>query len=177
MLTFFVVHLSFFIIFVGMIQCSFSPIEDQEIEVLVLGSFPSVKSLQDQEYYAFPRNRFWQVVAGLTQSALLTDYTQKKAHLLRNHIGVWDVAHQAVRKGSADVNIREVVPHPIEAFLREHPKVRLIAFNGRKSEELFYRFFKPQEGMRYVALPSTSPANAAYSLVRLLEAWSVLLGE
>lgn len=156
-------------------QSSFPPIEDQNIEVLILGSFPSVKSLEDQEYYAFPRNRFWKVIAKLTNTVVLTDYETKKRLLLSYHIGVWDVAQEAMRQGSADVNIREVLPHPIDEFVHKHPKLRKIVFNGRKAEELFYRFFTPCETIEYVVLPSTSPANAAYSLERLLKYWSVLL--
>ena len=150
------------------------PISNPEIEILILGSMPSEKSLQEQEYYAHPQNRFWRVIATILNSELPNEYSHKINLLQSNKIGLWDVVHQAKRIGSLDSAIEEESPNDIETFILQHHKLKTIAFNGKKSEELFYKYFKPNQGIRYVSLPSTSPANAGIKLDGLCERWKII---
>ncbi len=132
---------------------------------------PGERSLALGEYYGHPQNRFWRVAAALTGSGLPTSYSEKKAMLRAAHIGLWDVAGRAYREGSLDSAIRDAEPNDIPAFIAAHPCLRIIAFNGWKPEELYDRHFDRKPGIEHLSLPSTSPANAAFSLERLLEQW------
>ena len=135
---------------------------------------PSEKSMQEQEYYAHPQNRFWTVLAAISLSANPKTY-QEKINLLTTHkIGLWDVVYQAKRVGSLDSAIQEESPNDIELFIRNHPKIKTIGFNGKKSEALFDRYFERKQGLRYLSLPSTSPANAGFRFEALCERWKAL---
>jgi len=136
---------------------------------------PSDKSILEQEYYAHPQNRFWRVLTSITKSTDPQNY-QEKLHILEaNNIGLWDVVSQAKRVGSLDSAIEDELPNDIEAFLNKHSKVRCIAFNGKKSEALFNKYFKQKQNIRYVSLPSTSPANAGINFETLCEKWKIIL--
>ena len=150
---------------------SFPPVEDGQLEILILGSLPGDRSIAAGEYYAHPRNRFWPLMAKLLKQELPTDYSQRKEMLLAAHIGLWDVAHSAKRKGSADVDIMDAVPNDIASLIVRNPRLRTIAFNGKEAEKLFHRHIAPPDFIRTIYLPSTSPANAAKNLDRLHEAW------
>ncbi len=150
---------------------SFGPLADDDTEVLILGSMPGERSLELGEYYGHPQNRFWKVVAALTNNDPPTSYADKKAMLARSRIGLWDVARRATRQGSLDSAIRDAEPNDIAGFIASHPRLRVIAFNGRTPETLHDRFFTRTPGIEYLSMPSTSPANAACSLPRLLETW------
>ncbi len=154
---------------------SFQPIEDINIEILILGTLPSEKSLEAREYYAHPQNRFWKTIAKITNNELPTDYESKKQLLLRHKIGLWDVVMQANRRGSSDSTIQNELPNPLDKFISKHLNLKVVAFNGKTAEKLFDNYFKRREGIKYLSLPSTSPANASCSLETLIENWQKIL--
>ena len=150
------------------------PIGSLMPKVLILGSIPGDKSIAMQQYYAHPRNRFWDIIAEGLQVELPQHYHMKVELLLQHHIALWDVAHQAERKGSLDSAIRHVVPNHLDHFIENHPSLCAIAFNGNKAKEIYQRHFNKRQGIHYFELPSTSPANASYSLERLYNSWKPL---
>ncbi|MFV0230862.1 DNA-deoxyinosine glycosylase [Empedobacter falsenii] len=91
--------------------------------------------------------------------------------MLQNKLALWDVAHSAERKGSMDVDMRNVSPNQIDEFLNEHPTIEKIIFNGKKAYQLFWKYFEKKTFIEYISAPSTSPANAQFSYERLIEIW------
>jgi hypoxanthine-DNA glycosylase len=160
---------------IGGLKTSFDPISNKDIEILILGSIPGEMSLKHKEYYANPRNRFWKIIADITQSQIPENYNSKKKLLLINKIGLWDTAYKAYRKGSLDSNIKNEIPNDLDNFISKHKKIKAIAFNGRKSEAIFFKYFKKQKGINYQILPSTSPANAGISYENLFLKWKEFL--
>ena len=136
----------------------FPPVVDAGIEILILGSFPSEKSIQAGEYYAFKQNNFWHLVGEVIGQPLLPkmDYAERKRMLLKHHIGLWDVVGACERKGSLDSNIRNRRDNDFSEVLGNARKLRLVAFNGKKAAEK-EPIFKPR--YQTVVLPSSSPAN------------------
>lgn len=155
---------------------TFEPVYDKETEILILGSFPSVKSRENQFYYGHPMNRFWKVLAGVCGSEVPGTIPEKKAFLLKNHIAVWDVIASCDIIGSSDSSIKNVVANDMDVILK-WADVRAIYANGDKAYQLFLKYCKKEGQPPLVKLPSTSPANAAWKLDRLTEAWRVILGE
>lgn len=158
-------------------KISFPPISDKDTQILILGSIPGDKSLELQEYYGHPRNRFWKVISNITCQEEPISYSAKKALLLKSKIGVWDVAHSAVRKGSLDSAIQNEAPNDILSFLSGHPDIKVIGFNGKKAEAMYDKYFKKMDGILYFSLPSTSPANASMRLERLCKIWKQLVSK
>ncbi|KRT15881.1 hypothetical protein ASU31_12935 [Pedobacter ginsenosidimutans] len=158
------------------VKTSFAPLFDERIQILILGTLPGDESLRKMEYYGHARNRFWKVVAGLSLRAELTDYASKKSALFGLGIGLWDVVHSSERKGSLDSAIREEQVNDLESFMHRQSDISLIAFNGNKAQVLYDKYFKRRANIRYVTLPSTSPANASWNLERLLNQWRSALG-
>jgi hypoxanthine-DNA glycosylase len=156
-------------------KTSFAPVADQSTKILILGSLPGDKSLELNQYYAHPRNRFWQVLAEITDSQWPNNYEDKIEMLRRNKIGVWDIILTAKRVGSLDTNILDEVPNDLDKFIVSHPRLEIIAFNGAKSQKLFDKYFGRKDGLKYIALPSTSPANASFSLEKLCKRWRVMI--
>lgn len=154
----------------------FAPVYDKNSRVLILGSFPSVKSREQQFYYGHPQNRFWKVLAVLTGYPVPETIADKKKMLLENGIAIWDVIAQCEIIGSSDSSIRNVVPTDLEQLLQETEIVQIYA-NGGTAKKLFEKYQKKNCKREIVGLPSTSPANAAYSLERLAEAWSCIKNE
>ena len=154
---------------------SFAPIVGEDARVLVLGSIPGDRSLALNEYYGHPQNRFWRVIARLCGQEVPRTYPEKREMLLRNGIALGDVAHQAVRPGSMDSDIRDEKPNDIPALAASLPQLHTIAFNGKTAERLHDKYFSRAANLRYLAMPSTSPANAAFSLERLCEHWSQMM--
>lgn len=146
------------------------PVFDQNSEILILGSFPSVKSREAGFFYHHPQNRFWKILSALTGDDFLTDIEEKKCLLLKHHIAVWDVIASCNIKGSSDSSITDVLPADIGKIVRES-KITKIFTNGNKADSLYKKYIYPDIGIEAIKLPSTSPANAAYSLERLLEEW------
>ena len=156
-----------------MINHPIPPVYDSESKVLILGSFPSVKSREQQFFYGHKQNRFWRVMAQVLGCAVPEDITQKRAMLLANHIAVWDVIASCEITGSSDASIRNVVPNDLSQILTA-ADIRAIYTNGSKAHQLYQKYIFPVSGREARLLPSTSPANAGYSLERLVEAWRVV---
>ena len=153
---------------------SFLPIIDKETKILILGSLPGKKSLELREYYGHPRNRLWEILAHLTNNEIPQNYERKKEFLFKYNIGLWDVAHSAYREGSLDSNIKKENPNDIKDLLESYETIKVIGFNGKKSEKMFYKYFSENLEIKYVALPSTSPANMAISFEDICARWSQL---
>lgn len=149
---------------------TFEPVYNQESEILILGTFPSVKSREGNFYYHHPKNRFWQVMAILLGEPVPGTIEEKKDMLLRHHVAIWDVIYSCDIKGSSDSSIQNVVPNDIAGLL-EKTNIRTIYANGGKAYELYSRYCYDRTEKEIVRLPSTSPANAAYSLEKLVECW------
>lgn len=149
------------------------PLYDEKSEILILGSFPSVKSREQAFFYGHPQNRFWQVTAAVFGEAVPVSVPEKKAFLHRNHLALWDVIASCEITGSADSTIRGVVPNDISGILSACP-VRAVFVNGKTAEKYYRKYSEPAVGRKAVCLPSTSPANAGWSPERLITAWSVL---
>lgn len=148
----------------------FEPVFDKNSKVLILGTFPSVKSRENQFYYGHPQNRFWKVIAGLTESEVPQTIEEKKKLLLEHGIAIWDVIESCDIIGSSDSSIKNVVPADIERVVA-NSKIQNIYANGGTAKKLYEKYSQKKTGREIIGLPSTSPANAAYSLERLLECW------
>ena len=150
-----------------------APVYDENSAALVLGTMPSPMSRETGFYYGNPHNRFWRVLAEVFGEATPETVAEKKAFLLRSRVALWDVCASCAIDGAADASIREVVPNDVGGIIAKL-KVERVFFNGAKAEELFGRYVTPPEGVEFTRLPSTSPANAAWDLTRLAEAWRVI---
>lgn len=151
------------------------PFYDKTSTILILGSFPSVKSRESKFFYGHPQNRFWKLMALLYGEETVPVTVEEKAALLkRHHIAAWDSIHACDIQGSSDSSILNVEPNDFHEILSEAP-IRQIFTNGKKSHEIYRKYCFPQTGREDICLPSTSPANAAWSLERLAEAWKVIL--
>lgn len=148
----------------------FDPVFDEGSQILILGTFPSVKSRETRFFYGHPRNRFWTVMAALTGLEVPVTIEEKKKLLLENHIAIWDVIASCEIQGSSDSSIRNVVPTDLNRIFEKAP-IRAIFANGGKAYELYMRYSYEKTGREIRRLPSTSPANAAFSLERLVEEW------
>ena len=148
----------------------FPPVFDETSKILILGTFPSVKSREGQFYYHHPQNRFWKVTAALVQEPVPQTISEKKAMLLRGHIAVWDVVQSCRILGSSDSSIRDVVPADLGKIL-DHAKIRQIFANGTTALRLYRRYCEKDTGREAIGLPSTSPANAVWRLDALIEKW------
>lgn len=149
------------------------PVFDADSRILILGSFPSVKSRESCFFYGHPQNRFWKLLARLRNEEIPVSVEEKKAFLLRNRIAVWDTIHSCSIEGSSDSSIRDVVPNDIASLLKQ-THIQAIYTNGSLSGKMYDRFCRSQTGMEAVKLPSTSPANAAWNLERLADAWGCI---
>lgn len=156
------------------IRHTFEPVFDGNSRILILGSLPSVKSRENQFYYGHPQNRFWRVLASLFGGEVPETIADKKGFLLCNRIALWDVIAQCDILGSSDSSIRNVIPNDMNVILK-HAPIQRIYVNGNKAYELYGKYCYPVCGRDAVKLPSTSPANAAYQMDRLREAWGAVL--
>ena len=157
------------------IKTSFDPISNSKTIVLILGTMPGDKSLQLGEYYGHIRNRFWKIISTITKYELPLTYSDKRALLLKTKIGVWDVAHNANRKGSLDSAIEGEEPNDLNKFITSHKNLKVIGFNGTKAEALFDKYFVRTPGIKYISLPSTSPANTGISFDGSCILWRQIL--
>ena len=153
---------------------SFEPVYDKDSEILILGTLPSVKSRENNFYYGHKQNRFWKVLATLLKEPVPETIEEKKAMLLAHRVALWDVIQSCDIKGSSDSSIKNVQPTDIGMIL-EKTNVTQIYANGNKAGQLYKRYQFPVTGIEATVLPSTSPANAAWSFDRLCEAWRVIL--
>ena len=152
------------------VQHTFPPVYDKHSRILILGSFPSVKSREQQFYYGHPQNRFWKMLAGIFREESPVTVTQKQELLLRHQLAVWDVIDSCEIQGSSDRSIRNVIPNDMKRILGQ-AEIRKILLNGGKAYELYCRYCAREQMPKAVKMPSTSPANAAWSLDRLMESW------
>jgi double-stranded uracil-DNA glycosylase len=159
----------------------FPPIASANAEALILGSLPGRKSLEMQQYYAHPQNAFWRLVTQILGAEWPLPYARRVKLLTVHRIALWDVLAAAERPGSLDSSIvhASALANDFAAFYRAHPRVRRVYFNGRKAEELYRRFALPGlsaefDAMRYVSLPSTSPAHAGMTFAEKLERWRTI---
>ena len=152
------------------VEHTFEPVYDENSEILILGTFPSVKSRENNFYYGHPQNRFWKLIAGLTKEPVPETIEEKKALLLKHHIAIWDVVQSCDIIGSSDSSIKNVVPADIAKILKESSVQRIYA-NGDKAYRLYKKYCEKETGKKAEKLPSTSPANAIFTLDRLTESW------
>ena len=151
----------------------FEPFCPPGSRILVLGSFPSAASRAQGFYYGHPRNRFWHVLAAVYGEGVPEDLAQKQALLTRRNIALWDVIASCDIEGSADSTIKNVVPNDLDAIIK-NSKVKRIFVNGKTAEKYYNKYTKDKLGRAAVCLPSTSPANAAWSIERLVGAWRII---
>lgn len=149
------------------------PLYSSDSRILILGSFPSVKSREAAFFYGHPQNRFWRIAAALFEEELPQTVEEKHALLVRNHIAAWDVIHSCTIKGASDSSITDVVVNDLRPIL-EAADIRQIFVNGKTAYRYYRKYTEPVIGRPAICLPSTSPANAAFSLDRLMEAWKVI---
>lgn len=152
----------------------FGPVYDDKSKILILGSFPSVKSREIQFYYGHSQNRFWKVLAQILELEVPQTVEEKKVFLLENQIALWDVIESCSIVGSSDTSIKDVVVNDFSEILA-NSKIKRIYVNGTKAYELYHKYAEKKTGIKAIKLPSTSPANAAWRLERLCEAWKVIL--
>lgn len=156
-----------------MIRHPIPPVWDENSRILILGSFPSVRSREEGFFYGHPRNRFWKVLAALFSEPEPRSTEEKKALLHRHGIALWDVIGSCEIRGSQDSSITGAVPNDLSSILQNAP-IQRIVLNGKTAEK-FYRRYHPDLPIPAVTLPSTSPANAAKALPELIEAWREIL--
>lgn len=152
---------------------TFEPVYNGESRVLVLGTFPSVKSRENAFYYGHPQNRFWKVIAAITKEEVPVSIDEKKSMLLKHGIAIWDVISSCDIQGSSDSSIKNVVPNDVAGLLEKSRIVKIYG-NGGTACRLYDKFCKGKNGAEIIKLPSTSPANAAFSLERLIQCWEIL---
>ena len=151
----------------------FGPLSGPDSRVLILGSFPSVKSREQNFFYGHPQNRFWKVIAALYNREIPMTILEKRALILDNGLALWDSIASCVITGSSDSSIRDVHANDLRIILDNSPIERIYC-NGRKSHEMYEKYILPTIGREAVCLPSTSPANAQWSLEKLIAAWVVI---
>ena len=156
-----------------MVKHPFPPLYDENSRMLILGSFPSVKSREQMFFYGHPQNRFWKVTAGVFDVKVPVSIDDKKEFLLSHNIALWDVIAQCDITGSSDSSIKSVVANDLSVIL-DNCKIEKIFVNGKAAEKFFNKYTREKVGRDAVYLPSTSPANAAFTIEKLIEAWNVL---
>ena len=157
-----------------MLKHSFSPISSPNARVLILGTMPSEQSLAVQQYYGHPRNAFWKILFSVFETPFSTDYEQRKSLLVNNRIALWDVLKACVREGSLDSAIEQEVPNDFDSFLKAHPNIQTIYFNGQKAAKFFKKYVAVSDTYQLITLPSTSPANAGMSFEKKLLEWEIV---
>jgi hypoxanthine-DNA glycosylase len=154
---------------------SFEPLVDNNTEILILGTMPGDRSLSVGEYYAHSGNRFWKIIARITNDNIPTSYHEKKTLLKQNKIGLWDVAKMANRDGSLDSNMSDEIPNDLDEFLTNYPNIRIIGLNGTKAVKLFSKFFDKRSHIVYYNLSSTSGANTSMIFEESCNDWKRIL--
>ena len=149
------------------------PVYNKNSQILILGSFPSVKSREGRFFYQHKQNRFWKVLSTIVNDVLPETIDEKKDFLLKNHIAVWDVIASCDIEGSSDSSIKNAVPNDFSDILKAAP-IRKIYTNGGTAYKLYHKYCDKVTGIKAMKLPSTSPANASYSLDRLISEWKVI---
>ena len=152
----------------------FGPLYDERSEILILGSLPSVKSREQNFFYGHPQNRFWPLLATLFGETPPRTVEEKRALALRNRVALWDTIYSCDIVGSSDSSIRAVVPTELRPIL-DGSRITRVFCNGATSGRYYKKYQEKTLGIAATVLPSTSPANAAWTMDRLREAWRVIL--
>lgn len=152
---------------------TFGPVYNKNSKILILGSFPSVKSRELNFYYGHPQNRFWKLMSKIYNEEIGDEIYLKKQFLLKNNIALWDTLKSCEIKGSSDASITNVEINNIEELIKKS-NISKIIFNGKAAYNLFVKNadMTKYSNLEIRILPSTSPANAAYSLDKLFDIWS-----
>lgn len=162
----------------GEVLHGLAPVIGRETRLVVLGSFPSVASLQAQQYYAHPRNQFWDLMGDLFGAGRDLRYPRRLAALRRAGVALWDVLAECEREGSLDSAIRRERVHDLGGLLRRCPRIGVIAFNGQPAARLFRRHVRDlPRPVRFVVLPSSSPAHALRTPAAKQARWRALLAD
>jgi len=148
------------------------PVYNENSEILILGSFPSVASREAGFFYGHKQNRFWKVLSSLLSEAEPQSLGEKKDLLLNNRIALWDVIASCEIVGSSDSSIKNAVANDISKIIESG--VKAVFTNGKTASALYKKYIFPRVGIDDICLPSTSPANAAFSLQRLITEWSII---
>lgn len=151
----------------------FPPFYKENATILILGSFPSVKSREADFYYQHPQNRFWKVLSSVFEQTNPNTVLEQKQFLERHKIALWDVIASCEIIGSSDSSIKKVIPNDIQSLF-DGSKVRKIYTNGNKAFDLYNRYCKQGINLPMYRLPSTSPANARWTLEDLIKQWKVI---
>lgn len=152
----------------------FPPFVKNDSKILILGSFPSVKSREVNFFYGHPQNRFWKVISTIYNYPVPKSISEKKDFLNKNNIALWDVLHSCEIKGSSDISIKNTVPNNLDLIFNK-AKIQKIYLNGKTAEKYFIKYQKTKyQDIPFQALPSTSPANAAWNLERLISEWNII---
>ncbi len=152
----------------------FPPLFGSESDTLILGSFPSVKSREAMFFYGHPQNRFWKLTAMLFGEPVPETISEKTGLILNNRLALWDSIRSCTITGSSDSSVKDVVPNDLSPIF-ENSKVNRVFCNGALSHKMYMKYIFPETKVKAVKLPSTSPANAAFSLERLYEHWKIIL--
>lgn len=155
-------------------KVSFPPLVDVASTRLILGSLPGDMSISFGQYYAHPQNRFWKILFQLWDLPYSNSYEERTLLLKKNHVALWDVCAEAIRSGSMDTAIMDEKPNAIHALLDEYPRIKSIYFNGQKAQKLYDKHFTRLPAITYHTLPSSSPANASFTLDRLIAIWNTI---
>lgn len=158
-----------------MIQHPFPPLYDKNSKILILGSFPSVKSREQKFFYGHPQNRFWKVISAVLEAETPTTIEEKRNFLYSNHIALWDVIASCDITGSSDSSIRNVSANDLTEILQT-ADIRQIFVNGKTAEKYYNKYTKHLIGRDVICLPSTSPANAGWNTQRLIDEWKIIKG-
>ncbi|WP_379963242.1 DNA-deoxyinosine glycosylase [Epilithonimonas sp. UC225_85] len=152
---------------------SFPPIVDENSRILILGSMPGAKSLQMQQYYAFPQNQFWKIMFHLFDAEFSQDYQARISLLKTNNIALWDVIESCERKGSSDTEIKDEIDNNIPELIKNYPNIKTIFCNGQKSYKNLVKILGKDFKIPIVCLPSTSPLHTV-KFDEKLESWKVI---
>ena len=154
---------------------SFPPIIKKDSKILILGSIPGIRSLEMQQYYAHPQNKFWKIICEIFNEEFTTNYQQRIEILEKHHIALWDVIDTCERKGSLDSEIRNEEANKIEELLQNFPNIKAIFCNGQKSHKNLQKILGKKFRMPIIVLPSTSPAYAGLNYFDKLKLWYIIL--
>jgi hypoxanthine-DNA glycosylase len=153
---------------------SFDSIVPENAKILILGTMPGVKSLEEHQYYAHERNAFWPVMFAIFESNFLTEYSSRISLLKKNKVALWDTLKLCYREGSLDSNIKDAEPNEINKLLAQTPSIKHVFFNGKSAEKYYNKFHSRIEGITYHSMPSTSPANARLKFEDKLNVWKIV---
>ena len=157
-----------------MVEHPIRPVYDKNSRILILGSFPSVKSREANFFYGHPQNRFWKVLATVFETEVPVTVDEKREFLLAHGVAVWDVIKSCDIVGSSDSSIKNVVPNDLREILN-NADIRQIFVNGKTAEQYYKKYIEKEIGRKATCLPSTSPANAAWNVEKLVVEWKQIL--